>query len=212
MKRTPHNPLPGGVGFYHLCLKDRVQGTLTDYLLADRTGEDYQNASSDSAMFSKFPELKRADCISVLIDGARMANSAARHRAKADILRFFQTLSESQVLTAKPNLCLVLTKLDFIQEQSEVIQTKAVQDFDQLISSVRARFGGLFSEIADFRVAASPEASHVLPYGHGVEDLFAYWVKSSLNVHHAARPEGSLPNKTRSIEWFGSFEVNGREQ
>jgi energy-coupling factor transporter ATP-binding protein EcfA2 len=200
MKRTPHNTLPGGVVFYHLCLKDRQSGMLGDLLLADRTGEDYKNASSDNAMFLKFPELKRADCISILVDGEKLASSSARHRVKAETVRLLRAIKDSQVLSSQSHLCLILTKLDVIEDESPEIKAKSFSEFTQLVEKIKTEFGDKFKEVAAYKVAASPEDSNILPYGHGVEDVIDYWLKCARSP--AKETEVLLLHRSRAIEKF----------
>jgi hypothetical protein len=167
-ERTPI----GDFGFYHLGVWDETSGQANDLLIGDRSGEEYKSVADNPSTAGVLVEIKRADVITVLIDGARLISLESRHNARSMPQMILQGLIDGGVLGDQP-LALVLTKLDEIQvsDNSERVQ----KDFDALVETVKRLFGTQFRDVVSFRIAASP-ISDVLPRGYGVLELLNYWI------------------------------------
>jgi hypothetical protein len=202
MRRTPYNSLPNNVGFYHLGLVQNSSGKLIDLLLADRTGEDYQAATSECSVVEKFSEIKRANCITILIDGDKFSDTAKRHNVKAEAELILQALCDSKCLTGKQQLAIVLTKLDLVFEKKSEVKTKAISDFEKFASNLEQRFEQAFCKTTSFQIAALP-TTPVLDYAHGVENLLEGWCTKAV-AHGILTHTGidHLDSQGRAIENF----------
>jgi hypothetical protein len=85
-----------------------------------------------------------------------------------------QALAERHVLGKPQRLAVALTKLDEIEASGD--KTRVERDFVSLVDKIRELFGKSLESIDDFRLAASPETD-ILPRGHGLAELFAYWMR-----------------------------------
>lgn len=168
MERTPL----GEVRFYHLDLAGGAAGDGLALLLGDRAGEEYRSAADDAASLTPFPEVARADTITVLVDGQRLLHVGARHNLRSEIIMMLQALLDGGALRVGQRLVMVLTKLDAIQ--TSPARDRAENDFRQLQGQVERAFGGTFSEIKSCIVAASPKTA-VVPRGMGVGEMLTYW-------------------------------------
>lgn len=168
MERTPL----GEVRFYHLDLAGGPAGDALALLLSDRAGEEYRSAADDVTDLPAFPEVSRADTLTVLIDGLRLLDAGARHNLRSEILLTLQALLDGGALRSGQQLVLVLTKLDAIEASPH--RERAQNDFITLEVQVQRAFNGAFGEIRACTVAASP-SSVAVARGTGVADVLALW-------------------------------------
>ena len=89
---TEHTNLGSGVGFYHLGIM--VDGHFLQVLLADRSGEDYRSAADDPTNAAEFVEVKRADSITIMVNGDLLLDSTNRHDVRPDTLMILQGLKD----------------------------------------------------------------------------------------------------------------------
>lgn len=170
MNRTPR----GDVQFLHLDLAVDQARCVISFVIADRNGEDYLDAASDISLAENFVEIKRADVLNLLIDGARIG-SPERHNLRHDTLMILQALKEGGALTSKTKLAIVLTKVDTIRGAEQ--EAQALEFFDGLVTTIRTKFSAQFSDTTVFQVAASPKTTTVAR-GEGVQELLEYWIEA----------------------------------
>jgi len=193
----PRTPV-GGLAFYHLQIASGP-GTCLDLLLADRAGEDYRAVADDPAGCKAFVEIQRADTISVLVDGARLVDTTARHNVRSEVLLILQGLIDGQAIRPAQKLALVLTKTDEVEASDQRVRVHA--DFESILRHVRSLFN--FASVEPFRVAASPKVSSPgIEKGYGVPDLLVFW---TLPYLPAATSEPAVP----SPRAFGRFSALG---
>jgi hypothetical protein len=189
MNRTPR----GEVRFYHLELSGAVAGDRRSLTLGDRAGEEYREASDDVAIAAGFPEIARADSLTVLVDGERLIDTGARHNLKSEIILTLQALLDGDVLPPQVGLAVVLTKLDAVRVSPDA--GRAERDFLGLIDDIRRVFGNVLTEVEQFRVAASPK-TEALKRGTGVPSLLSFWLGAMPRPSHAG---GLLPIPARAF-------------
>lgn len=173
MERTPL----GEVRFYQLDLTSGAAGDQLALLLGDRAGEEYRSAADDAANLPAFPEVSRADTVTVLVDGERLLDAGARHNLRSEIILMLQALLDGSALRSGHRLVLVLTKVDAVQASPQ--WDRAENDFVALEAQVRQAFGNQFQEIRACRIAASPK-SDAVARGAGVADILALWAAPAL--------------------------------
>ena len=180
MNRTPI----GQVRFYHLDLVDIPSGAAPAVLLGDRAGEEYLGTRHNPDLAAEFPELRRADVLTMLVDGARLMDAGHRHNVRSEIRQTIQAFVEAGVVKPSQRLAVVLTKLDFVR-QGEVASARALQDFDTLVTGIRTTFGAKFACIRPFAVAAQPKSAGA-HRGEGLDGLLEYWMAEPLRHQPAA--------------------------
>jgi hypothetical protein len=194
-EHTPHTPLPSGVSFYHLGLRNGTTSRILNLLLADRTGEDYRSATDDPSVSSDFVEVKRADSLTLLVDGKLLLDRGARHNVRTEIELILQGLVDGEVISKTQRMSLVLTKLDLITRAPVEERQRTEHDFDALVEKVQRLFGGFFAEIRPLKVAASPK-TNALPHGYGVPELLQFWTSPLVVISSADAP---MPKPTRAM-------------
>lgn len=164
----------GEVRFYHLQLVDTETGEASSVLFGDRAGEEYLETKSNPMQASEYPELKRADVLTLLVDGARMLDPGQRHNLRSEVRQTLQAFAEASVIRPTQRLALVLTKLDVIMAAKQRSE-RTLQDFETLVTRLRADYGARFAEVEAFRVAAQPRPGEV-GRGEGLDSLLSYWM------------------------------------
>jgi hypothetical protein len=172
---SPHTPF-GEVRFYELRLAGGPLTSVVTLLLADRAGEDYRGLTDDHSNAKSFPELERADSLTILVDGNRLVNASERHNQRSEITLIFQALVESGVLSGRQQLAFVLTKLDIVLGSTDPESAK--RRFHDLSTHIAALYGSHFSTIQTFQTAASPVTASV-PRGTGVAELLRFWIDAA---------------------------------
>jgi hypothetical protein len=200
---SPHTSRAVGLKFYHLGLHDAATSRDIQLLLADRSGEDYLSSADDPTIArDDFVEVRRADVLTILVDGGLLLDIGARHDAQQNVLMVLQGLLSGEVLSTTQRLALVLTKLDIIQNATQPDQERVNRDFERLGDKIRTVFGSAVAEILSFRTAASPTSSS-LKHGFGVAELLDYWIKPSM----PPRARASAIKAKRAMARFGAVSL-----
>lgn len=169
----------GEVRFYHVDV--RQDDELRSLLIADRSGEEYEEVADLAANASAMFELRRADVITILVDGRRLASPVERADTMGAIPLIIQGMVENGALARKPNIAIVLTKDDVVQASER--KDRVMRDFQAIVDGIENSFGGSFGEIASFVTCASPRDAAV-ERGKGLAALLAFWIKPN------AMPQG----------------------
>ncbi len=184
MERTKR----GQVQFYHLDVVAPLLDGKIALLLGDRAGEEYREAVDDITNTERFSEVKRADTITLLVDGERMTDAADRHNVIAGAADMLQALIEGGASRTGQHLAVVLTKIDVVRASGH--QARVQSDFLRLIATLTSRFATTFPVIRKFEVAACP-AGTVLPRGTGVAALLDYWLQPRAAMADSLAPHDS---------------------
>lgn len=178
-RKIPHiNRTPRGeVKFYHLDVSGGPAGERLTLILGDRAGEEYRGAADDISAVESFPEVWRADTLTVLVDGERLLDAGARHNLRSEITMMLQALVDGGAVRAGQRLALVLTKIDLVQASPH--RERVDGDFGALCADLERLFGKIFPGIAQVRIAASPKVDGVMR-GAGVPELLAFWLDPAM--------------------------------
>ena len=194
---TPHSERTkrGEVRFYHIDV--RHDGALHSLLIADRSGEEYEEVADLAANATGMFELRRADVITVLVDGRRLASPSDRAEVMGAIPLIIQGMVENGAFIRKPNLAIVLTKFDAVQASRR--QDRVEQDFRGIIDVVRDAFADHFGEFGSFITSASPKDTNVVR-GAGLGEMLNFWMRPG------AEPRG-VPLRYSSGRVFDRLKV-----
>ena len=178
-RNVPHtNRTPlGEVRFYHLDLGGGPAGESLALAVGDRAGEEYLNATDDTTLVSGFPEVWRADSLTLLVDGSRLVDNGGRHNLRSESTMIVQSLVDGDAVQPGQRLAVVLTKIDLVQASPRY--ARAESDFANLLSSLEQLFGHIFSTIEPFKIAASPKTDAV-PRSTGVPGLLTFWLERAV--------------------------------
>ena len=163
----------GEVRFFHLEIEGGATSDHMSLILSDRSGEEYQDATADTSIALDFIEVARADTVTVLVDGERLIDSGERHNVRSEISLILQTLRDREVLSARSQMALTMTKIDAVMESRYA--DRAISDFCQILDHIRAFFGDVFVVIEPFKTAASPKKDPSMR-GTGLSRLLSFWL------------------------------------
>ncbi len=163
--------------FFHLDLHQENVG-VTSVFISDRSGEDYLAVTDQISQADHFFEIRRADCITLLVNGAQLADTKLRHEVKAATPQIIDALVEARSIRGGCRLAVVLTKKDsvFLSQHPDRVQ----KDFDEMVESIIKIHAAHFGEVRSFVVAASPKDCEQVARGEGVADLLLFWLQPNM--------------------------------
>jgi hypothetical protein len=185
--------------FFHLDLQSKDREVVSLFV-SDRSGEDYLAATDQLSRAEEFFELRRADCVTLLVNGEQLADGEKRHEVKAATPQIVDALVEAGAIRQGCRLAIVLTKKDTVLKSLTVERTTG--EFDKLVADMSARHGNYFGEVRSFSVAASPKDSEEVTRGEGIGELLLFWLQDPLPQR--AIPIGGRADMPRAIDRFGS--------
>jgi len=172
---TPHSERTkrGEVRFFHLGL---LASEPLNLLLGDRAGEEYREAGDDTTLAAEFIEVKRADVVTLLVDGKRLAHDGHRHNAREEMLLILQALNDAEIVPKGVRLAIVLTKIDAVRASPNAKRVEA--DLATVVARLSAHFADRFAKVEVFCVAASPTDPGV-DRGTGIPELLRFWLEDA---------------------------------
>lgn len=170
MERTER----GDVLFFHLDLVEEECGAKRAALFGNRAGEEYSIVQDEPKRAQTYPELKRSDVLTVLVDGEKLLDAGERHQVRAQVRLILRAFVEVGVAPPWQRLALVLTKLDAILK-NETARDGALRFFQTLAANVRTDYTAKFAVVQEFMVAASPKTTDA-DRGKGMDKLLRYWM------------------------------------
>jgi molybdopterin-guanine dinucleotide biosynthesis protein len=190
---TPHSERTkrGEVRFFHIALLHQVAGEALNLLLGDRAGEEYREAGDDTTVAAEFVEVERADVVTLLVDGRRLAHDGHRHNAREEMLLILQALNDAEIVPISARLAIVLTKIDAVRASPNAKRVEA--DLETVVARLNAHFADRFAKIEVFRVAASPTEPGV-ERGAGIPELLKFWLEDVSPTAQAQTSQG-LPER-----------------
>lgn len=205
-RRRPHTErtiVGADATFFHLDLSYAGDVGITALFIADRSGEDYLAAADDISRAEEFFELRRADTVTVLVNGEQLADAQQRHEVRAATPQLLGALIEAGAIGARQRIAMVLTKHDAVLASPHADRVKS--DFDQMVDVVRHNHHGIVTEVERFVIAASPDSKEMVARGEGVDQLLAYWLR-------AGQPERvPSPNAPSPSRFFDLLAIDGSE-
>lgn len=169
----------GEVLFYHLDLDGGTAGDGITLLLADRSGEEYSEVADDVSAAAELAEIRRADAITILIDGGRLLDAGKRHNIKSEVIMILQGLIDAGAISCEQRIGLVLTKLDLIKASTH--EARAEEDFTGLRDQILGNFPGIITRLDIFRIAASPSINAGMR-GDGVDEVLQFWLQPAPTI------------------------------
>lgn len=184
--------------FFHLDLRP-AGGEVVSLFIGDRSGEDYLAAADDLSRAEDFFELRRADVVTLLVNGEHLASSEHRHEVKAVTPQIVDALVEAGSFRRGCRLAVVLTKQDSVLASPHADRVQ--REFDAIVDAIVQSHGGYLGDIEPFIVAASPKDPARVKRGDGVDQLLLFWLRA------AALPSPIHPtvsDSTRMIDLLDS--------
>lgn len=179
MRSVPHTERTSrgaDATFFHLDLHQADVG-LTSLFIGDRSGEDYLAATDQISQADQFFEIRRADCITLLVNGSQLANPGQRHEVRSATPHIVDALVEARAIRAGCRLAIVMTKKDSVV--ASLHADRVQKDFDGLVASITGAHAAYLGEVKSFVVAASPKNCDQVARGEGVGELLLFWLNAN---------------------------------
>jgi Double-GTPase 2 len=158
------------LGFFHLCLRDKAEGD-HNLLIADRSGEIYAEARSDTSLIGQLTELVCADRVCFLLDSARLADVEQRHTYKRAFKQQIHSLLDNGALSHSTSLEMVTTKLDKLKPQND--GQALIEVLDEFEAATLAEFSHV--SLTARRVCALPRADYTVGVV-GLDSMLQDWL------------------------------------
>jgi hypothetical protein len=188
----------------HLCVRDEtLRERARHLLLSDIRGELFKGAITSKAEAQRIKILKRADHLSVLVDGRQLADLNNRNQAATAAKMTLRSFIEAEMIGRRTFVDVLFTKDDLIQITDKENKTtdflKATED------EIRRKHEHQVRRLRFHRIAVRA-AEGVRSYG--LPELFRSWVEDSAYLLQAdeARPES--PRIITSPRESDRFAVN----
>ncbi|MEV4778404.1 TRAFAC clade GTPase domain-containing protein [Burkholderia sp. LMU1-1-1.1] len=151
---------------------DVSKKTHFDIFMADRSGEEFEDCIKMPKFAENFPEIYRADCHVLLLDGRKLINPELAASHIGEIRRIVLALLQFSGLGQSQKIQVVLTKLDEVIVSSRKEQVEEI--FDHFVSEVKSRVVGDIT-ISAHKLAARPNQGEFY-LGEGLETLMREWI------------------------------------
>lgn len=181
---TPRTSVGADATFFHLDLNHGDAG-IVSLFVGDRSGEDYLGANDAIALADEFFELRRANCITLLVNGSHLVDQTLRHEVKTVTPQIIDALVEAGAIRAGSRMAVVLTKKDTVLASPQA--ERVTQDFEGVVAAICQSHGGHLGEVKPFVVAASPKDCDNVKRGDGLGELLHFWLQAS-TPHPALAP------------------------
>lgn len=183
----------GEVRFYHLNIANGTSKLGMTLLFGDRAGENYLTASDDLAQAGPFPEISRADTVTILVDGGRLLDNKTRHNTRSETGLMVRAMTDGGFFENSPRVVFVLTKLDAIRASQH--KDRAVDDFEKVVQHAKSIADAHAHCFEQVHIAAAP-VDTTMPRGTGVDELVKFWIRP---VARASRPNIASEPADRKI-------------
>ncbi|WP_421580972.1 TRAFAC clade GTPase domain-containing protein [Shinella sp. M31] len=203
---TPRTSMADGVGFFHLNLvgDDGVEAHL---LIADRSGEAFQSARTNTTMMDRLGDLKLSDRVCFLLDADRLTQPDTRAGYRREFKQTIWALLQNGVF--KPNVVLevLTTKIDKISRREN--NSDVVSELDEYEKALVKEFAAEGIVVEAFRICVLPRANYELGLV-GLEDLMRRWLAPTAPVEILPlAPPQTVRNIDRLVEVWSKEHTHG---
>ena len=191
---TPRTSRDDPVGFLHLMLKPLEGGSLQHVLISDGSGEAFDAARIDTALIKELVEIRQANRICFLLDGARFLADDQRAGYARRFKQMIRALHDNGVLREGAAVEILTTKIDKLMKPPHSERVIGIlADYER---NLVRDFGTLGLNISCYRICALPRADYAVGYS-GLEDAIRRWT-APLPLPDVRPPP--LPDATRQID------------
>jgi hypothetical protein len=143
---TQHTSIAEGLQYFHFPVSmTESANRRQDILISDRAGELYRNARGNSQLVEQLVEIRSADFVVILLDGARLVEPSSRAGAFYAVRQSLQMLLDRgamdtsyrvQVVTTKSDLINKAPDVDLLKERLSEFEARTLADFSHRLASL----------------------------------------------------------------------------
>ena len=173
LPETDRTSRQDGVGFLHLTVVGPCGPR--PLLIADRSGEDFQAARSDTSLIAELWELPIADRICFILDAGKIANADTRTGYKRRFKQQIWALLNNGAISENAVLEIVTTKLDKLAPKPS--SEPVLDELAKFENEVVEEFAAVGRTIGVRRICAMPRSNFDVGR-RGLEELFQGWLNA----------------------------------
>jgi hypothetical protein len=178
---TARTRYENGQEYFHLQLREQGSGSVKEVLFADMSGEFYERSLYSKSEVSQFKDLRRAQILLLLLDGAKLVDPATRQPIRANAMQFLRRCFEERMLSEDTILQILISKWDIVRQRSQ-----AEQDACMNFVTSRLNEKSLARQVQVAPVASRPGIGRQSEKLFGIRDLFPIWVRTVPVALHAS--------------------------
>ena len=151
----------------HLRLYEPLKNSYTNCLIADFSGEDYENVicNTDYAK-DEFLIIKSATVLVVILDGEKMCKASTRVSEIQKSINLLRTFYDSNLISSSISIIIVVSKFDLVEKANVVNwQELIIGNFSQQLPSLKDRF-------IIKAVAPLSRYTDIVNVGYGITNFF----------------------------------------
>lgn len=200
---TPRTSRDDPPAFFHLALSKEC-GQLVNLIIADRSGEAYGDARISTELIGDLPELRQADRVCFLLDGARLASKESRGPYARQFKQLIHALHDNGALTNVSAVEVLATKLDHFNRSDD--PKEQLKFLDEYEASLVAEFRDRGLTVECYRICALPKRDRSIGF-LGLEEALKRWTAAPVRLDIRPLP---APNALRQFDRldakrFGDF-------
>jgi hypothetical protein len=143
---TPRTSLSEDLHFFHLALaRSSAPEARSDLMLADRAGEAYRYARSNSDRVRDLIEVRKADFVVLLLDGGRIVDPVERTGAMQSVRQTLRAFIDGGAICGSSIIQIVTTKFDLVaaSDEKEELERRLSEFQERLRADFEERVGHL---------------------------------------------------------------------
>ncbi|QOF72502.1 hypothetical protein IG197_05335 [Aminobacter sp. SR38] len=181
------------LSFFHLALA-RGGGEVLDLAIADRSGETYTAARTSTDLISTLAELRHADRVCFLLDGARLASMDSRTAYTRHFRQMINALNDNGALATAQDVEILSTKFDITSTAN--LEDKNIEFLDEYQARLVSDFQRKGLAISSHHICALPKADRGVGFV-GLDEMVRRWTAPTPPPMVAPQP---LRDATRQFD------------
>ena len=187
---TPGTSRGEAVAYFHLALS-RADGQLVHLVISDRSGEAYSDARINTDLIQYLPELRQADRVCFLLDGAKLASREQRAAYARQFKQMIHAFHDNGELANAKAVEVLATKFDLTRQGDAAEHLEYLKKYE---ASLVAEFEARGLTVKCYRVCALPLADQSVGF-MGLDDAVWRWTAALPRPELGPEPIADLPRQ-----------------
>jgi hypothetical protein len=173
--KTPRTSRDDPTAFFHLALRPRSGGAVSQLIVSDRSGEAYQAARHDTALVGELQELRLADRACFVLDAAKLTDPERHAAYGRQFKQMIHALRDNGAFRDGIAIEVLATKIDALRRPDRAAECAAM--LDEYETRIVEEFRPAGIEFGFHRVCALPK-THLETGYLGLGETLARWTAS----------------------------------
>lgn len=170
--KTPRTSSDDPTAFFHLALRPKDGGPLSQLIISDRSGEAYQAARRDTTLVKNLTELRLAERACFVLNAAKLTNPERHAAYGRQFKQMIYAFRDNRAFRDNVVIEVLATKIDITKKPDRAGESAAI--LDEYEAQIVHEFKAAGIEIGFHRVCALPK-SHLETGYLGLAETVARW-------------------------------------